>query len=375
MHTRAMVGWITACCFAAGLASAPVRADLAPGMDLAQASRFATLALAGLDREYPNKPGEVLTGPADLKTPRELHPAFYGHYDWHSSVHAHWMLVRLLRLFPQLDGAAAIRERLDDHLQADTLQAETAYFDTRENRSFERMYGWAWALRLAQELHRFDDPQARKWAAAIVPLEQKLVGLTRDYLPRLSYPIRTGVHPDTAFAMAQMIDYARATGDTAFEAQLLQRARDYYAGDRDYPSGFEPSGQDFFSAGLNVADLMRRVLSPKEFSAWLNRFQPGLRRARLGGWAEPAVVSDLEDPQIVHLVGLNLSRAWTLQGVASALEPRDRRRRHLEAAMQAHADAGLGQVFSGSYEGEHWLASFAVYYFTGAGLELPPIRR
>ena len=340
----------------------------APGVDMEQASHFARMSLAGLDREYPNKPNELLTGPADLKTPRELHPAFWGHFDWHSSVHAHWMLLRMLRLHPELPEAADIRARVGAHLTAENLLAEAAYFEPRHNQSFERMYGWAWLLRLAQELRGFDDPDARAWAANLRPLEERIVALTEGYLPRLTYPVRSGIHPDTAWALAQMIDYARATGNTAFEELLLQRAKDYYGKDADYPTTFEPSGQDFFSPGLNVADLMRRVLKPKAYSSWLNRFAPGLRRARLGAWATPAVVSDLEDPQIVHLVGLNLSRASAMQGIASALDPRDRRRRNLEQAMQAHAAVGLPLVSSGHYEGEHWLASFAVYYLTGAGL-------
>ena len=349
--------------------SAAAAAAAVPALDTAQAARFATLALAGLDREYPNKPNEVLRGPEDLATPRALHPAFWGHYDWHSSVHAHWMLVRLLRLHPDLPGAALIRERLAAHLTPENLAMEAKYFESAVNRSFERMYGWAWALRLAAELRAWDDPQAREWAAAMEPLEQALRALTVNYLPRLGYPIRTGVHPDTAFALGMILDYARQVGDPGLEALVEQRARAFYLEDRDYPVDYEPSGQDFFSPGLNVMDLMRRVLPPRQFSSWLNRFVPGLRRARLGSWGLVADVSDISDPQIVHLVGLNLSRAWCMQGVASVLDARDRRHRYLQIAMQAHAEAGLARVFSGSYEGEHWLASFAVYYLTRAGLE------
>jgi len=340
----------------------------AGSLDVEQAAQFAALALAGIDREYPNKPGAVLTGPQDLEPPRAMHPAFFGHYDWHSSVHGHWMLVRLLRLYPTMSNAAEIRARLGEHLTAPKLRAEAAYFDARENRSFERMYGWAWAFRLATELHEWEDPDARVWAEAFAVLEAKLAALTIDYLPRLSYPVRSGVHPDTAFALAQILDYARSTGNTDLEALAVRRARDFYRDDRDYPLRFEPSGQDFFSPGLNVADLMRRVLPKAEFSAWLDRFAPSLRRGRLGSWSEPAEVSDLADPQIVHLVGLNLSRAWAMEGVASALDAGDRRRRALHAATQAHAAAGMRYVFSGHYEGEHWLASFAVYYLSAAGL-------
>lgn len=337
-------------------------------LNSARASEFAKVALAGIAREYPNKPGEVLTGPQDLKSPRAMHPAFYGSYDWHSSVHGHWLLVRLLKLFPDLVEGAEARSRLRENLTRSNLEVEAAYFDVRENRSFERMYGWAWALRLAAELSGWDDPDGRAWAENLNPLERKLVTLTRDYLPRLTYPVRTGVHPDTAFALGQILDYARTVGDRSLEELVVRRARDYYLSDADYPVHFEPSGQDFFSAGLNVADLMRRVLSADEFSRWLNQFAPGLRRGRLGNWAKPAVVSDLTDPQIVHLVGLNLSRAWTMQGILSVIDPADRRGRALTESMQAHAAEGMKYVFSGHYEGEHWLATFAVYHLAGAGV-------
>ncbi len=337
-------------------------------LDASSADKFARLALAGLDREYPNKPGEVLRGPQDVLPPRTMHPAFFGCFDWHSSVHGHWMLVRLLRLHPELPVAAEIRARLAAHLTATNLATEAAYFETKENKSFERMYGWAWALRLAAELRSWNDPDAKQWVQNYQPLERKLVALTKDYLPRLTYPVRTGVHPDAAFALAQILDYARTVKDAELERLITERANAYYLNDRDYPTQYEPSGEDFFSPGLNVADLLRRVLTPKEFSRWLDGFLPQLRRGRLGRWAAPAEVSDLTDPRIVHLVGLNLSRAWTMEGVASALPAKDRRRAVLERASEAHALAGLKFVFSGHYEGEHWLATFAVYCLTGPGL-------
>lgn len=336
-------------------------------LDTVSAEKFARLALAGLDREYPNKPGEVLSAAADLKLPRALHPAFFGCFDWHSAVHGHWMLVRLLRTHPEMPAAAEIRARLAAHLTATNLAMEAAYFDAKDNRSFERMYGWAWALRLAAELRSWPDPEAQEWARNLAPLEQKLVELTENYLPRLTYPIRTGVHPDTAFALAQILDYARTVGDSKLEQMVVERARNYYLADRAYPTGYEPSGEDFFSPGLNVADLMRRVLPPEEFSRWLDAYLPGLRAGNLGAWANAAVVSDLTDARLVHLVGLNLSRAWTLQGVASALSPGDPRRATLEKSAKIHAAAGLRDTFSGSYEGEHWLATFAVYMLSQEG--------
>jgi hypothetical protein len=352
-----------------GLASLSALAAESQPLNRDLASAFAQLALKGIDQEYPNKPGEVLRGPQDIMSPRAMHPAFFGSYDWHSSVHGHWLLVRLLRLFPDLPGAADVRTRLGAHLTPENITKEAAYWDVKDNRSFERMYGWAWALRLAAELKAWDDPDGRAWAKAMAPLEARLVVLTKDYLPRLTYPVRTGVHPDTAFALGQILDYARAVGDADLERIAATRARDFYLGDRAYPINYEPSGQDFFSMGLNVADLMRRVLTAAEFSKWLDEFIPTLRAGQLGNWAKPAVVSDVTDPQIVQLAGLNLCRAWTLRGVASVLAASDPRRPALEASQQAHEAAGLKYVFSGHYEGEHWLATFAVYHVSNAGTE------
>ena len=338
-----------------------------PGLNPERAAAFAQLALQGIDREYPNKPGEVLRGPADIMSPAAMHPAFFGCYDWHSSVHGHWLLVRLLRLFPRLPGAVTVRARLAAHLTAANLATETAYFEPRDHRGFERMYGWAWALRLAAELKTWDAPDARRWARNLAPLERRLVALANDFLPRLIYPVRTGVHPDTAFALAQILDYARAVGNPRLEQLAAGRARDYYLADRDYPVNYEPSGEDFFSPGLNEADLMRRVLPAQKFSRWLDGFIPGLRSGQLGHWAVAARISDPTDGRLIHLAGLNLNRAWTLRGVAAALPPGDVRRATLEATMAVHEAAGLKYVFSGHYEGEHWLATFAVYHLSNAG--------
>ena len=344
-------------------------------IDPVQAGAFVRLALAGMDREYPNKPGEVLRGPQDIMSPRALHPAFYGNYDWHSSVHGHWLVVRLLRLVPDLPNAREARARLAAHFTAANVAAEAAYFEPRENRSFERMYGWAWTLKLAAELKTWDDPDAREWARNLAPIERRLADLTGEFLPRLTYPVRTGTHPDTAFALALILDYARTVGDTALAQTVARRARDYYLGDTRYPTNYEPSGEDFFSPGLNEADLLRRVLAPAEFSRWLEAFLPGLRAGELGNWARAAEVSDLTDARIVHLVGLNLSRAWTMRGILSALPADDPRRTPLAAAVAVHEAAGLKHVFSGHYEGDHWLATFAVYHVTDAGLESAPAGR
>jgi hypothetical protein len=337
-----------------------------------RAAAFVELALKGIDREYPNKPGETLRSAQDVVSPRVMHPAFFGNFDWHSCVHGHWLIVRLLRLVPDLPNAAAARAALGKHLTADNLAVEAAYFQAPDNKSFERLYGWAWALRLTAELAAWDDPDGRKWAKNLQPLARQLVAQTKEFLPKLTYPVRSGMHPDTAFALAQIIDYARAVGDAELEQTATARARAFYLADQRYPTSYEPSGEDFFSPGLNEADLLRRVLPQEEFSRWLDGFLPGLRSGELGSWAKAAEVSDLADPRIVHLVGLNLSRAWTLRGVLSALAPSDRRRATLERAVGVHQAAGLRQVFSGHYAGEHWLATFAVYHLTDAGIQ--PLR-
>ena len=333
-----------------------------------QAAGFVRMALAGIGREYPNKPGDVLRGPFDVRAPKAVHPVFYGHFDWHSSVHGHWMLVRLLRLQPQAPFAAEVRRVLDQRFTREALETEAAYFRIKENRSFERMYGWAWALRLGIELRGWDDPDAKRWAANFKPLETELVSLTKAYLPKLDWPVRCGFHPETSFPLSQALDWARATGDRELEALVSDKARQFYGADRDYPVRYEPSGNDFFSPCLNVADLMRRVLPAAEFSDWLGRYLPGLTDGNAGNLLDPAKVSDPTDGHLIHLAGLNLTRAWTMRGIASALPAGDPRRKVLETAATAHTTAGLALVNTGHYEGEHWLASFAVYLLTDVGL-------
>jgi hypothetical protein len=326
-----------------------------------RASAFAKLALKGVRKEYPNKPEHVLGGPADVKSPKALHPAFYGCYDWHSSVHGHWMLARLARRFPDLPEAAAIRRVLADHLTADNLAAEAAYFARPESRSFERPYGWAWLLKLAEELHGWDDPAAKAWSRNLRPLADAIAARYLDYFPKQTYPIRTGVHPNTAFGLAFAHDYAAAVGHPRLRALVEERAKAYFGADADVPAGWEPGGADFFSPALTEADLMRRVLPPAEFPAWFHKFLPGAARGEPKALFTPATVTDRTDPQLVHLDGLNLSRAWGLKGVAAALPADDPARPALLASAARHAEAGLAHVASGDYAGEHWLASFAVY--------------
>jgi Protein of unknown function (DUF2891) len=358
-------------CALAAVASAALSvAAAAADLDTPTAERFAKLALACSDREFPNKPEHVLESAADARTPKDLHPSFYGCYDWHSSVHGHWMLARLLKLRPDLPSAPGIRARLSDALSAEAIAAEVMYVEAKSNRGFERPYGWAWALRLAAELNGWNDPDAKTWRGRMEPLEKAIVARYQDYLPKLTRPVRTGVHPNTAFALAEALDYARATGKGDFEKTIVSRAHFYFGADTVCPLHYEPSGEDFFSPCLQEADLMRRVLTPAEFGKWLKKFFPRLS-ARKSFSLIPAVVVDPTDPRLVHLDGLNLTRAWTLKGIARALPAKDARRPLLLRVSEEHARAGLARVSSGNYEGEHWLASFAVYMLTDVG---PPSR-
>jgi len=325
-----------------------------------QVAGFARLALKGIEKEYPNKPQDILLKTEDVKPPHVMHPVFYGCFDWHSSVHGHWMLLKLLKEYPKSSVAEEIRSLLRRQFTAEKIKVETDYFIVKDNWSFERMYGWAWALKLAAELRTWDDPEGKVWAENFVPLEKRVVELTKGYLPKLTYPVRTGVHPDTAFAMAWMLDYARTVRDVEFEKAIVAYAREKYLGDKNYPSAYEPSGEDFFSPCLNEADLMRRVLSPEEFSGWLTAFLPGLKEG--SNLLVPAEVSDITDPKIGHLAGLNFSRGWTQRGIVKGLPVSDPRRSLLEKSAEAHGKAGLGFVFSGHYEGEHWLATYAITY-------------
>lgn len=343
--------------------------QLGDHLNVDQVSGFADLALKGMDQEYPNKPSNVMTGPETVQSPREMFPAFYGCFDWHSSIHGHWMLVRLIRLYPDHPRVDEIRVRLNEHLTAENLAKEAEYFSLPHNKSFERMYGWAWAFRLIGELQEWNDPQGNVWRENLRPLEDVLLDRVNDYLPKLTFPVRTGVHPDTGFALGQILDYARVVENHELETLIVSRARNYYLNDRDYPSAYEPSGEDFFSSGLNEADLMRRVLKPGEFSDWLSKFFPDFTGESSSNLLEPVEVSDVTDGKLVHLAGLDFSRAWCLQSIATALPANDPRRELLNQSAAAQAKIGFSYVFSGNYEGEHWLATFAVYALTRVGID------
>ena len=343
------------------------RAEAAP-LDAAAAARFASLALRCLHQEYPNKIAHVFASDADARPPRALYPAFYGCYDWHSAVHGHWLLVRLVRLNPTAPFASAARAELARSFTPANIAGELEYLRRPDRAPFERPYGLAWLLRLGAELRTWDDPQAQEWARALAPLEAEAAAHITRWLPDLTYPIRIGEHDQTAFAFGLIWDWAVAANDADMRNLLTTTAQRFYANDTNCPLTYEPSGHDFLSPCLSEADLLRRVLAPREFSAWLTRALPSIPRNGNAGWLSPAIVTNRADPKLAHLDGLNLSRAWMLEGIAQGLGPRDPRSAALLAAAAKHRAAALPQVTGENYEGGHWLGTFAVYLVTGAGL-------
>ena len=328
------------------------------------ASNFAQLTLKCVQKQYPNSPGLVMNGPADVQSPEKAHPAFYGCYDWHSSVHGHWMLTRLLRLFPDLPEAPQIKKALDANLSAANIKIEAAYFAKPGTQAFERTYGWAWTLKLAQELHASSSPEAKKWEQNIQPLADMIAQRYIDFLPKQVYPIRTGLHPNTAFGLAFAMDYALAVVNVPLREMVSKRAQEYFGLDKEYPAKLEPGGSDFLSPALAEADLMRRVLPPAQFVEWFHKFLPSLDRGEPWNLMDIPIVSDRSDPQLGHLDGLNLSRAWCMLNIAKALPANDPWRAWLADAGFRHATDALQHVATGHYEGEHWLGSFAVFLLT-----------
>ena len=329
-----------------------------------QASHFAALAMKCIQKEFPNKLDHVNNDKDDVRSPRALHGAFYGCFDWHSSVHGHWMLVHLLRLFPNLPEGQKVRDALNENLSTRNIANEVAYLKQANRASFERTYGWAWLLKLAEELHGWNDADGKRWSANLQPLADAFVEKYLVFLPKQNYPIRTGVHPNTAFGLAFALDYARTAGHKKLELLIMERSRTYFGRDVNYPAAWEPGGEDFFSPALMEADLMRRVISKQEFAIWFRRFLPGLAREQPRALLQPAIVTDRTDPKLVHLDGLNLTRAWCMRSIAVVLPQNHPARRILAVSAAAHAQAALPHVTSGNYEGEHWLASFAVYLLT-----------
>ena len=289
--------------------------------------RFAALALRCVRQPYPYNPGHTVNGPDDPRDPRSMHPAFCGCFDWHSAVHGHWLLVRILRRLPATPASAEIRSALHANLTPENLLAEAAYFEEPGRRGFERTYGWAWLLKLAEELAPWEDEDGRLWAAALQPLVSIIEARYLDFLPRQAYPIRAGTHPNTAFGLAFALDFARARGRDELASLAQARSLEYFAGDASAPAAWEPSGNDFFSPSLMEADLMRRALPPAKFGGWLDRFLPNLRAGYPPSLMAPVIVSDRTDGQLVHLDGLNLSRAWCIWSIAAGLRRGDPARR------------------------------------------------
>ena len=366
--------WAAATVTAACVAGVSMAAQAQPAgsakavFDAAAAARFANLALACAHQEYPNKIAHVMTSDADVKPPRELTPAFFGCYDWHSSVHGHWLLARLARLFPDAPFAPRARAALARSLTAENMAAEARYLAGAGRTSFERPYGLAWLLQLSAELREWQDPQAQQWATALGPLETAAAARLKEWLPKLSRPIRIGEHDQTAFAFGLVLDWARTAGDQPMIDLIQSKTAEFYRNDQACPLSYEPNGQDFLSACIAEADLMRRVLAPPAYADWLRAFLPQIPADGSAAWLEPVVVTDPTDPKLAHLDGLNLSRAWMLDGILSGLPAGDARRASLQAAADRHRVAGLKAVTGEHYEGGHWLGSFAVYLSSGRGL-------
>ena len=323
------------------------------------AARFAGIALGHLTREYPHKQFDhILTGPQDVRSPRELHPIFFGSFDWHSCVHGHWLLARLHRRFPQLPEAAAIRALLDGQLTAEKAAGELEYLQQPAARGFERPYGWAWALALQAELLRHESAEGRRWAAALAPLAREFVRRFEAYLPLATYPTRAGVHSNTAFALLLAREYAIAARNSAFAGLCADAALRWYRADRGCPA-WEPSQDEFLSPALVEAALMADVMPKEDFAAWLAAFLPQAARGEPVTLFTPATVTDRTDGKIAHLDGLNLSRAWCWRRIVTELPASDPLRARAEATIEAHLAGALGHV-AGDYSGEHWLATFAL---------------
>ena len=326
-----------------------------PVLNLEQANRLAQLPLHCMDTEYPNRLGQTLGSDADLKSPRTLHPAFYGCFDWHSSVHGHWSLVRLLKTFPDLEHAESLKEKLLKSISKANILTEIKFFKGEHNKSFERTYGWAWLLKLAEELHTWDGPVARELETNLHPLTDLIVDKYMEFLPKLNYPQRVGTHPNTAFGLSFAYDYAKTVNNENLKTAIIDRAKYFFLKDQDCPMSWEPSGTDFLSPCLEEAALMKRILPTDTFKPWLNAFLPQL--IDINYKLEVGLVSDRTDGQLVHLDGVNFSRAWGLYKIAEGLPEYQ----HLKNIANQHINYSLPSIVGDSYEGGHWLGSFAIY--------------
>ena len=324
------------------------------GLDLAEANRLAQLPMDCIQNPLPYKSGLVIENAEDLKMPEEHHPAFYGCFDWHSAVHGHWSLVYLMKRFPELDNRERIIEMIDENLSAENIDKELAYFSMNKySSSFERTYGWAWLLKLQEELYTWDDENAKKWHKNLAPLAEHISRSYTEYLPKLVYPIRVGEHSNTAFGLSFAYDYALTEGDSTLEKSIVDAALRFYSQDADCPISWEPSGYDFLSPCLQEMDIMRKVLDDEAFAKWAQTFLPSLYNGSLN--LEPGKIKDRSDGKLVHLDGLNFSRAWCLYALNENT--------HAMTLANTHMDYSLGKIVDGDYAGQHWLASFALYAF------------
>lgn len=322
-----------------------------------QAAKLIKLPLECIQKEYPYKAGLTLSGPDDLAVPRAHHPAFYGCFDWHSAVHGHWSVVYLLSSFPDLDEATTLKSMLLENLSQANIQTELDYFTLNEyTKSFERTYGWAWLLKLAEELDDFTDPIAPQLLANIQPLADYISEAYIDYLPKLAYPIRVGEHSNTAFGLSFAYDYAQHFGDEPLAKMIESKAKSFYMNDEGCPINWEPSGYDFLSPCLQEIDIMRKVLDQSEFETWLSSFLPDVTKGSLA--IEPAIVLDRSDGKLVHLSGLNFSRAWCLYPLSKHLPKKESR---ITALADKHIQASIDDIFGDHYSGGHWLGSFILY--------------
>lgn len=326
-----------------------------PTLNLTQANHLAQLPINCINTEYPNKLNQTIGSASDLKTPKALHPAFYGCFDWHSAVHGHWSLVSLLKQFPDLENKSEIEQKLLTNISKENIEQEVLYFNDKYNKSFERTYGWAWLLKLAEELHTWDHPIAKELETNLQPLTDVMVDKYVEFLPKLNYPIRVGEHSNTAFGLSFAYDYAVAVEHSELKILIEKRAKDFYKDDQACPLSWEPSGFDFLSPCLEEAALMKRVLSLEDFKIWLNDFLPELSDKNFD-WSV-GEVSDRTDGKLVHLDGVNFSRAWSLNYIAKDLPEY----KHLQNLANKHINYSLPSIVGDSYEGGHWLGSFAIY--------------
>jgi hypothetical protein len=326
-----------------------------PVLSQLQAENLVALPMHGIDTEYPNKLGQVLSSSEELKSPKELHPAFYGCFDWHSAVHGHWSLVKLLKEFPNLEGREEIEKELLEHISKENILAEVEYFKLPHEKSFERTYGWAWLLKLAEELHTWNTPLARELESNLQPLTDLIAQRFIEFLPKLNYAIRVGTHVNTAFGMCFAYDYAVTVANAELKKAIVDRAKYFFLNDKNGPLNWEPNGADFLSPCMQEVNIMRRILPKDEFALWLKGFLPQLSDPEFS-W-KPGVVSDRTDGHLVHLDGLNFSRAWCLYGIAKQLPEYE----HLYVIADEHINYSLPNVVGDSYEGSHWLGTFAIY--------------